>query len=59
MSKKEKKLTEEETVKSIKLKKKKKSPYEKRKVIMKIFGIIMAIIMVLGTILSIVGMLFL
>lgn len=59
MSKKTKKDQEqkEKEIKLEKPKKKKKTPYERRKVLMKIVGFIMALIMILGTILSIFGML--
>ncbi len=57
--KKDKSLDNEE--RSIKLenpKKKKKTPYEKRKIIMKVVGFFMAAVMIVGTLLSIFGMLF-
>ncbi len=41
----------------VKAKKKKKTPYQRRKVLMQVFGAIMAIVMILGTLLSIFGML--
>lgn len=45
-------------IESNKLKpKKKKTPYEKRKLAMKVAGWIMAIIMIFGTLISIFGML--
>lgn len=57
MSKKSEKSQEQKEIKLDKPKKKKKTPYERRKVLMKIVGFIMALIMILGTILSIFGML--
>ncbi len=50
--------TEERSIKLEKPKKKKKTPYEKRKIIMKVVGFFMAAIMIIGTLLSIFGMLF-
>lgn len=57
MSEKSEKSQEQKEIKLDKPKKKKKTPYERRKVLMKIVGFIMALIMILGTILSIFGML--
>lgn len=52
-----KKNDELNNVKTKKQAKPKKSAYEKRKVIMKIAGWVMALVMILGSIISIFGML--
>lgn len=54
MSKKEKNVEE---TKKVTVQKKKKSPYEKRKFFMKVAGWIMALVMIIGTLISIFGML--
>ncbi len=55
MSKKDKNIENEKKVKLEKPKKKKMTANDKRKLFMKIAGIIMALIMVLGTLISIMA----
>jgi len=49
-------MSKEELKNNNKAPKKKKSHYEKQKVMMKIAGILMALVMIFGAVMSIVGM---
>lgn len=55
MSKKDKNIENENKVKLEKLKKKKMSANDKRKIAMKIAGIIMALVMVIGMLITIIA----